>query len=164
MKPAALMLFSLAALMAQTHASGKSHATTAAMPAHVLITPDAIQWMAARATSGLPSVVQMAVLAGDPSQTGQFVVRLKIPAGSKIAAHWHPTDENVTVLQGTFAAGMGDKFAEAELHEFPVGSYILMPRTMHHFAMAKDDVVIQIAAQGPFAVNYVDPADDPRKK
>lgn len=164
MRLAALLLLTLSALFAQANAPHKNHATPAAPPQHILLTPDAIQWMAAPAASGLPGAVQMAVLAGDPSQAGQFVVRLKLPAGSKIAAHWHPTDENVTILQGTFAAGMGDKFAESGLKEFPMGSYVLMPRTMHHFAMAKDDVVIQIAAEGPFAVNYVDPADDPRKK
>jgi hypothetical protein len=69
------------------------------------------------------------------------------------------------VLQGTFAAGMGDKFSDAELHDLPVGSYVLMPRTMHHFAIAKGgDVIVQVHAQGPFVLNYVDPADDPRKK
>ena len=164
MKFVTLVLFSLAAAYPQSDAPKKKHASTAT-PRHVLLTPDAMKWMPAPGNTGLPPAVEVSILAGDPSKTGSFVLRLKIPSGGKIAAHWHPTDENVTVLEGTFAAAMGDKFAEGELHDFPVGSYILMPKTMHHFAMAKGgEVIVQIQAQGPFAINYVDPADDPRKK
>jgi hypothetical protein len=68
------------------------------------------------------------------------------------------------VLQGTFAVGIGDKFSDAELDDFPVGSYVLMPRTMHHLAIKGGEVIVQVHAQGPFVLNYVDPADDPRKK
>ena len=39
-----------------------------------------------------------------------------------------------------------------------------MPAGMHHFAVAKSDAVIEIAAMGPFVINYVDPTDDPSKK
>jgi anti-sigma factor ChrR (cupin superfamily) len=162
MKLTALLLLSLAAF-AQSNAPKKS--PTAVKPKDVLLTPDQMKWMPAPAATGLPPVVQVSILSGDPFQAGPFVVRLKIPAGGKIAAHWHPTDEHITVLEGTFAAGMGDKFSEAALHDFPAGSYVLMPRTMHHFASAKGgDVVIQIHGQGPFVVNYVDPSDDPRRK
>ena len=53
---------------------------------------------------------QMSVLSGDPSQTGPFTIRLKTPAGYKIAAHSHPTAERVTVISGNFHFGMGDKW------------------------------------------------------
>ena len=92
----------------------------------ILVTPGTVKWMAAPAETGMPSVVQMTVLSGDPSKAGLFTLRLKLPDGGKVAAHWHPTDEHVTVLQGTFAAGMGDKFEASGLHDFPTGSYILM--------------------------------------
>ena len=49
----------------------------------------------------------MAVLQGDPSGNGLFTVRLRMPDGYKIAPHTHPTDENVTVISGTFHVGMG---------------------------------------------------------
>lgn len=163
MKLTAFLLLSLVAAFGQPETPKKKLAA-APRPRHILLTPDALKWMPAAAETGMPSAVQVSVLAGDPSRSGPFVLRLKIPAGAKIAPHWHPTDENVTVLKGTFAAGMGDKFVETGLHDFPAGSYVLMPRTMHHFAMAKDEVVLQIHAQGPFVLNYVDPADDPRKK
>ena len=145
-------------------------AQTATKPAHemaakpVLLAPADMQWMAAPEPTGLPSVVQMTVLSGDPSKAGMFSVRLKIPDGGKVAAHWHPTDEHITVLQGTFAAGMGDKLDESALHDFPTGSYVVMPKSMRHFAIAKGETIVQVHAMGPFVLNYVDPADDPRKK
>jgi quercetin dioxygenase-like cupin family protein len=71
--------------------------------------------------------MEMAVLAGDPSKPGNYTIRLKLADGSHVAAHWHPEDENVTVLQGTFLAGMGDKYDPAALHEYPAGSYIFSP-------------------------------------
>jgi quercetin dioxygenase-like cupin family protein len=148
---------------AQTAPAPKPAAHAMAMKP-VMLTPSDVQWMAAPAATGMPAGIQMAVLSGDPSKPGIFAVRIKIPDGGKIAAHWHPTDEYVTVVEGTFAAGMGDQFEEAGLHEFPVGSYVLMPRRMHHFGIGKGDTVLQIFGQGPFVLNYVNPADDPRKK
>ncbi len=152
-------------MLAQTPSKPGEHKMSGGTGAKaVLLVPADIQWMAAPPQTGIPSAVQMAVLSGDPFKPGMFSVRLKIPDGGKVAAHWHPTDEHITVLQGTFAAGMGDKLDESALHEFPTGSYIEMPKRMHHFAMAKGETIVQVHAMGPFVLNYVDPADDPRKK
>jgi quercetin dioxygenase-like cupin family protein len=104
------------------------------------------------------------VVSGDPGKTGMFVVRLKMPAGYKIAPHWHPTDENVTVLSGTFALGMGEKFDKTTMKALPVGGYALLPAEMRHFAMAKTAATVQVHGQGPFVLNYVNPADDPSKR
>ena len=130
----------------------------------VLLVPSDMKWVPAPPETGMPSVVQMTILSGDPSKTGMFSLRLKIPAGGMVNAHWHPTDEHVTVLQGTFAAGMGDKYDAAATHDFPTGSYVVMPKRMHHFASAKGETVVQVDAMGPFVLNYVNPADDPRLK
>ena len=59
-----------------------------------------------------------AVLAGDPSKEGPFVIRVKAPAGYKIPAHRHPTDELVTVISGAAAFGMGDKMLHLPPFEF----------------------------------------------
>jgi quercetin dioxygenase-like cupin family protein len=130
----------------------------------VLLTPSDLKWAPAPAATGMPSAVQMTVLSGDPFKAGYFSVRLNIPDGGIVAAHWHPTDEHITVLQGTFAAGMGDKFDAAGLHDFPTGSYVVMPKHMHHFATAKGETIVQVDAMGPFVLNYVNAEDDPRKK
>jgi hypothetical protein len=87
-----------------------------------------------------------------------------MPKGYKIAPHWHPTDEHVTVISGTFALGMGEKFDNAALKSLSAGGYGLMPAEMRHFAMAKSAATVQVHGVGPFALNYVNPADDPSKR
>lgn len=115
-------------------------------------------------TSVFEKAASFAVISGDPGKPGLFVVRLKMPAGYKIAPHWHPTDEHVTVLSGTLALGMGEKFDKPSMKKLPAGSYALLPAEMRHFAMATTAATIQVHGQGPFALTYVNPADDPSKR
>lgn len=129
---------------------------------HVVMKPTTLKWGAA--PPSLPPGAQMAILIGDPSKAGPYVARAKFPDGYKVPPHWHPTDENVTVVQGTFLMGTGDKFDTATLEELPVGSYVNMPKTMRHYAMAKGETIIQLHGMGPFEINYVNASDDPRKK
>jgi quercetin dioxygenase-like cupin family protein len=111
----------------------------------------------------LPKGAMMAVMAGDPGAAGLVAVRLKIPAGYKIPAHWHPTDEQVTVLSGTLAIGMGDKLDETKGETLRAGGFGVAPAHMNHYAWTKTGAVIQINLMGPFALTYVNPADDPSK-
>ena len=143
-----------------TAKSAKPAAPPAA--AHVLLTPGDIKW--GPAPPVLPAGAQVAVLDGDPFKPGFFTLRLKFPDGYKIPAHWHPTDENITIVQGTFRAGMGDAFSDGGLHDFPAGSFVKMPKRMNHFATARGEVIVQIYGQGPFVINYVKASDDPSKK
>jgi quercetin dioxygenase-like cupin family protein len=111
----------------------------------------------------LPKGAVMAVMAGDPGAAGLVAVRLKMPAGYKIPAHWHPTDEQVTVLSGTLALGMGDKLDETKGVTLRAGGFGVAPAHMNHYAWTKTGAVIQINLMGPFALTYVNPADDPTK-
>jgi len=141
----------------------KSQAATGkAEQSHAIITPNDLKW--GPAPPSLPSGAQIAVLSGDPSKAEPFTIRLKAPDGYKIMPHWHPTDENVTVLEGTFVMGVGEKFNEAAAHEMSVGSFVRMPKGTRHFAIAKGQTVVQVHAVGPFVINYVNPNDDPRKQ
>lgn len=128
---------------------------------HVALEPSALKW--GDAPPGLPAGAKVAVLSGDPSKAGPFAIRAKFPAGYKISPHWHPSDENITVISGTFALGMGDAFDQAAMQGLPAGGYSVLPAKMNHFAMAKTAAVIQITGMGPFAITYVNPADDPRQ-
>ena len=128
---------------------------------HIVQTAAEVKW--GPAPPSVPKGVQLAVVSGNPGAAGPFVIRLKIPAGQKIAPHWHPTDEHVTVISGTVAFGMGEKFNQAALKNLPAGGYALMPAEMRHFALAKTAVVLQVHGTGPFVLNYVNPADDPSK-
>jgi quercetin dioxygenase-like cupin family protein len=108
-----------------------------------------------------PAGAQMAVLSGDPGKAGTFVIRLKMPAGYKIPAHHHPTDEYVTVISGDFSLGMGDKLDAAKSAHLMAGGFAEAPAQMNHFAWTKNGTVAQVSAEGPFAMTYVNPADDP---
>jgi quercetin dioxygenase-like cupin family protein len=128
---------------------------------HNMWTPAEVKW--GEGPASLPPGAKMAALYGDPGKPGLFVVQMKFPANYKIPAHWHPTDENVTVISGTFMMGMADKLDPAKTTSLPPGSFASMPAKTNHFAMTKKETIVEIAAIGPFAITYVNPADDPRK-
>jgi quercetin dioxygenase-like cupin family protein len=108
---------------------------------------------------------QLAVLEGNPGgSSGDYTVRFKMPDGYRIAPHWHPYRENVTVMSGTFKVGMGDRFDESKMGVFPAGSFAYLDPDMHHYAMASGEVVVQVHGQAPFQFNYVNPDDDPNRK
>jgi hypothetical protein len=136
-------------------AQGMSHKNT--------FTPDQV------AFGPVPSFIapgaELAVLEGDPmASSGDFTVRLKMPDGYKIAPHWHPKRENVTVISGNFKVGMGDQFDASKMLTFPAGSFAYLDPDMHHYAMASGSVVVQVHGMSPFKFNYVNPADDPSRK
>ena len=102
----------------------------------------------------------LAPVAGDMNaEAAPFVLRSRCADGSKIPAHWHPTDENVTVLKGTFLVGMGESFDESKLQTMNVGSFLMVPKEMRHFAMSKGETIVQVHAMGPFKVNWVNPSE-----
>jgi hypothetical protein len=137
----------------ETPATSKS-----AAPEPFIGTPDKIKW--AQFAPG----VEYGPVYGNCDKVGApCVFQLRLTGDAKFPPHWHPVDENVTVLSGTFMAGMGDKYDESKMMSLPVGSYVFMPRRMHHFAGAKGGALIQIHGVGPFKIVYVNPADDPSK-
>lgn len=155
-----LAMVALLVLVAGSAVDGEDKAGHAGDKDHVIVRPGAIKW--GPAPPGLPPGGQMALLVGNPGKAGvAYVIRAKLPDGYKVPLHWHPTDENVTVLKGMLLVGKADSDTVEEL---PAGSYMRMPKTMRHFAMAKGETVIQLHGIGPFEINYVNPADDPRKK
>jgi uncharacterized RmlC-like cupin family protein len=107
---------------------------------------------------------QLAVISGDPSKEGLYVLRLTMPSGYKVPAHYHPQYENVTVLTGEFHVGMGDKLDTDKGMLLRPGGYVEAPAKMHHYAWVTSDTIVQVAGPGPFGIIYVDPTDDPSKK
>jgi len=102
----------------------------------------------------------LASVSGDLNAEGApFVLRIRCADGIKVPAHWHPTDENLTVMKGTFLVGMGETFDESKLQTMNVGNFAMMPKEMRHFALCKGETIVQIHGAGPFKVNWVNPAD-----
>lgn len=124
--------------------------------------PEEIKWGAA--PPSLPAGVKIAVLVGDPASSGPIILRLKMPAGYAIPAHWHPTDENVTVVSGTLGLGMGDKLDRKKSKVLRAGGFAVAPAKMNHFAWTRTGAVVEISLMGPFGITYVNPADDPSAK
>ena len=113
----------------------------------------------------LPPGAQLAVLEGDPmGSSGDFTIRLKMPDGYRIAPHWHPKRENVTVVSGSFKVGMGDSFDASKMEVFPAGSFAYLDPSMHHYGMAVGETVVQVHGAAPFQINYVNASDDPSMK
>jgi hypothetical protein len=126
-------------------------------------TPDAVEY--SPAPSFVAPGAQLAVLEGNPLATsGDYTIRLKMPDGYRIAPHWHPKRENVTVISGTLKFGMGDRFDESSMTSFPAGSFAYLDPDMHHYVMASGDVVVQVHGMAPVQFNYINPEDDPSRK
>ena len=152
----------LASAQEMTHpAGGDKKASAAPAPGEmVFYSPAEVKWKDGPAS--LPAGAKFAVFEGDPSKEGPFVMRLWLPDGFRIPPHWHPKVERVTVVSGTFNLGMGEKFDQTATREMTAGTFGFWPAGMRHFAWAKGETVLQLHGIGPWAINYVNPADDPR--
>jgi quercetin dioxygenase-like cupin family protein len=120
-----------------------------------------IDW---KAFAAFPTSVRLAVIVGNPTGSGPYTIRVKVPHGAKIKPHRHPEDRIYTVISGVFYIGLGDQFDADKLQAYPPGSVIVLPGDTSHFHWAKSgEYVSQVTAIGPLGLDYVDPEDDPRK-
>ena len=155
--PALLLTLAVAtAVLAETKPAGTEKPSD-----HGLFTPSDLLWMDGPAS--IPTGAKLAVLEGDPGKDGPFTMRLKMPDAYEIPPHWHSKIEHVTVISGTFNLGFGESFDMKAGREMPAGTFGFMPPGMRHFAFTKGETVIQLHGVGPWDINYVNPADDPRK-
>jgi hypothetical protein len=111
----------------------------------------------------LPKGAKFAVLFGDPGKPGPYVIRLLMPAGYKIAPHWHTQAENLTIISGAFYLSIGDTMDKAHAHALTAGGYHYLPAKAHHSAYAGTRTIVQVSGEGPFDITYINPADDPSK-
>ena len=137
----------------------QSYAT--AQDGHTFVTPSDLKWTDVPA---LGAGAKIAVIEGPLNEAVSFTFRIKLPADFKVQAHSHPAVEHVTVISGTFNVGMGDKLDTTKTQALTVGSVAIMQSKMNHFAWTNEETIVQVHGVGPWAVNYVNPADDPRKK
>lgn len=112
-----------------------------------------------------PKGGQTAVVYGDPSKPGLFIIRAKFPPNYLVPPHTHPVFESVTVLSGSMGSGMGVTVDKAKGRILGAGSLLLLPANDPHYVWSGDEeTIIQVAAVGPFDLVYTDPKDDPRKR
>jgi len=161
LKLAVFLLAALTICIGLALAAEEMAAPDKSQPTHVLTTDAEVTWT--DGPKSLPAGAKMAVLEGDPTKAGLFTMRLQFPANYRVSPHWHPADEHVTVLAGSLAMGLGEKFDEKALKELPLAGFAVMPVGVRHFAMSKNGATIQLHGMGPWGINYVNPADDPRQ-
>ncbi len=148
--------------VAQTKQSVKKPSAAGGSGA-MMMAPGSEKWgdVPSSAMVGTPSVdlggtLRLAVIQGNPTLAGRpYTVRLACTNGTKIAPHWHPTTENVTVIQGTFAIGMGSKWDSTALKDLAPGAFASAPARMRHFAQCKSEAVVQVHGIGPLVINFV---------
>lgn len=129
-------------------------------PGVMALTPSEMKW-GAQGGLALPGMEQLK-LVGDPAKPGPYTIRLKFPAGYKVAPHTHPDSREVTVLSGTWYTGYGDKADQAALKALPAGSFYTEPADVAHFVEVREPVVIQVSGTGPSGRKFVNPADNPK--
>jgi quercetin dioxygenase-like cupin family protein len=126
------------------------------------VTPDALTW---RDNPAFPKGVQIATLVGDQTKAGEVVVlRIKFPANFQMPPHTHPYSEVVTVISGTIGSTHGEKF-EKKGEMLKPGSLWVYPAKHAHYAWTgNEEAILQVQFTGPGGIDYINPADDPRKK
>jgi hypothetical protein len=121
----------------------------------LFLLPDTLAWRS------ILDGAELAVIAGDPEATGSpYVIRFRTTKEIDVPAHWHPEDENITVLEGSFALGLGERFDAAALSDLAAGSYACMPKGLRHFASYGTGTVVQVSGIGPFQTFYIDPREN----
>lgn len=119
-----------------------------------------VQWQGFPA---FPAGAKLAVIVGNPSQPGPYVVRVKVPDGLKLMPHTHPEDRIYTVISGVFYIGQGTTFDADKLVAYGPGSVVVLPANTPHFHWAKSgEYVSQVYGVGPLGLKYLNDADDPR--
>ena len=159
MRPICLVL-ALPLLLAALPADAKTRHHAAAAAAAKPKAPAELKWGAAPPM--LPPGAEMAIVSGDPGKAGKFVLQLRMPSNYAVPAHWHPTDEHVTLLTGKLAYGMSDRLDRANAQALAEGGTVTMKAKMNHWVYTGDGATVQVEAMGPFKITYVDPSSDPR--
>ncbi|HEY7470763.1 MAG TPA: cupin domain-containing protein [Gemmatimonadota bacterium] len=127
-----------------------------AAPVHAFVAPDAIQYEPFE-VPGFASGIRLAVIHGDPTAaSGAYTVRIAFPDGYRFPAHYHPKDENVTVLNGTFKLAMGTD-ESAPVETFTPGSYLYLPAQQPHFGSVEGETVLQLHGEAPFQIILANP-------
>jgi hypothetical protein len=153
------LLIAAALCAVASTADAQTSSKAAPAPQAVVALAENITWGPAPAI--LPAGAKLAVLEGDPTKPGRYTMRLSMPADYRIPPHFHNAWEHVTVLEGSFNVGMGDKFDASAGTVLRAGSFGALPPGMRHFAWTTAPAVIQLHGEGPWGLIYVNEADHP---
>jgi quercetin dioxygenase-like cupin family protein len=150
----------LAALLVASAATSFAQAQSLPLDKVGALHNEEVEW---RSFPAFPKEVKLAVIAGDPSKPAPYVVRVKVPNGTRLMPHTHPESRIYTVMSGVFYIGFGTVFDETKLVAYGPGSVVILPANTPHFHWAKSgEYISQVYGTGPLGLEYVDSQDDPR--
>jgi quercetin dioxygenase-like cupin family protein len=150
----------LAALLVASAAMSFAQAQSLPLDKVAALHNEDVEW---RSFPAFPKEVKLAVIAGDPSKPAPYVVRVKVPNGTRLMPHTHPESRIYTVMSGVFYIGFGTVFDETKLVAYGPGSVVILPANTPHFHWAKSgEYISQVYGVGPLGLEYVDSHDDPR--
>lgn len=113
----------------------------------------------------LPKGAKVAILVGDPAKAETFVALIKFPPNYKVQPHTHPAAELITIVSGSLGNGMGEKFDTKKGEVLKAGASFALPaKHVHYVWTTSQPTVLQLVASGPWGLEYINPADDPRQK
>jgi hypothetical protein len=126
------------------------------------VPPSQVRWETPPAFAGLPEGVMIAFIDGLPPLKRPFTFQLRFPPNSGLMPHTHPATTRITVLSGKMLMGMGTEFDRSALTAIPAGQLIYDVKGTPHYVWFDEETIIQFRGMGPFGIDYLDPADDPR--
>lgn len=151
----ALVMFGLVTLAFSTMAPAAP-----AAPEPILINAKNIKWGAA--PPDLPKGAKVAVMFGDPTATGPYVMRISLPPKYKMPFHWHSQAARVTVISGTVYIASTETYDKKLAHAIKPGGFVIVPARAQSFVFTKRSAVVEFHGEGPFDVKYTNPSDDPQ--
>lgn len=138
-------------LMLSLSCSGATVAQSLDKP-FTVIEPAQVQWKDAG------NGIKIAVIAGDPSKPGPYVIRVYFPPGIMSAPHYHREDRYVTVMQGTWLAGTDDSWDPQSTKPLRAGSYMQHPAgAIHYDGGGIEGATVQIMGIGPSSTTFLFP-------
>jgi len=146
-------------IVAIAFAVALAHAAISETSGVVALVPNEMQW-SPQGGFAMPGMEQ-ANLIGDPRKPGPYTLRLKFPAGYRLAPHTHPDSREVTILSGTFYTGYGERYEAAALKALPAGSFYTEPANLAHFIEVREPVLIQVSGIGPSTRKFLEQAATP---
>ena len=123
-------------------------------PLPIPILPDRLTWVRPPHHPAL----QSAWMVGTESQTGLYLLRVKLAPGGRIPPHIHPDERTTTVLSGTLYVGFGETFDTTKVVAIPSGAVYVAPAQTPHYVWAKaGEVSYQEMGMGPTGTVFLSP-------
>lgn len=126
-----------------------------------VLRPDSLQW---KVNPAFPKGVKIATLMGNPTKPGDTVVlRIKLPPNFQMPPHTHPYSEVVTIISGQIGTHGGERVDKVGGLLEPGSMWVYPAKYPHYAWTGPEQGVLQVQFTAPGGIDYVNPADDPRK-